>query len=1013
MADLTQQVVVQLILDDSQLTPALEQLESAGVIDAKLAGAFKQTTAEINKQAQAIKASAESATPLKKNLEDISKQVKNTASEFIKGFQEGVTDTLKEAGVSIIQLKKSLGTFNQGSPFEKLNKSLSDTSKRVLDAAARLEQLRRTGGAGTEAFVKLEQQLAKDQQELRKLSEEFAKVKQATDVFKDSENGAGDASDSLRQRLKNLTDQIAILKERGEDNTDQFKALVIEAGRVKDAMGDAAAEIRNLASDTGTFDGIISGVQGMTGAFAVGQGVVGLFGEESEELQKTLLRVNSVMAILQGLQQVQNVLQKESAASRLLDTIAAKGQIAVQQLYTFVTGRATAATVAFKVALASTGIGLLVIGVLALVQALNEEDDALERVNNELERNKELLEADTNLIQRRTELEIAHAEAAGKAESEVVRIRSVSLRLQRDALRRANSDLIEQQRTVNKSSEAFFKLNDAIDANNDAIKDIDTKILIEDLNLQKQLTDEAKKSADEAKKAAEERAAKAREARLRELNDQLALLERQLLVAEEGGEEELRIKQRIVAAKARIELAGESLTQNQRKLIQEKSIKEQLELERDRNKRLTAEAIAGQISLNNAVLAQVKTNDDDRLLLQISNIELAAQLEIDAANNNANKIKEIIAKRDGEIAALRKGFIEKQAEDEIALIQAVEGANNRSLQREAADEKKSVRDRIIALQQLANFDLNILDRREKALEDQLAKGLISEEEYNLRYAQLQDEKAKISEETEKKITGLHKGEAEKRKQINAELIQSAIEVSQQVVDILGQLADIQTQRDEQRLEGERAKVQELLESGAITEKEAIARNKRIDAEEKKLKRESAQRDKNIAIFNAVINTAAAVTKALPNLILAGIAAALGAAQIAIIAARPVPKFKGGKKNRYEGPGVIGEAGSEIFEHDGKRYIAHKETLVWLGKDDKVYTPAETKRMLPSVDRQLMKSQNGQTVVANDIDYDALGKAVGKHVKIPGITIDENGFKAWQEQGLSRTNYMNKYYSSPK
>lgn len=937
MADLTQQVVVQLILDDSQLTPALEQLESAGVIDAKLAGAFKQTTAEINKQAQAIKADAVATAPLKKNLEDINKITKNVSQSFMQGFQEGVIDTLKEAGVSVKEFTDALGT------------------------------------GGTEVQKPVE---------------------------------------SLRQRLKNLTTQIAELKLTNQDNTEQFRELVIEAGRVKDAMGDAGKEISNLASDTGTFDGIISGVQGMTGAFAVGQGVIGLVGDESEELQKTLLKVNSVMAIAQGLQQVQNVLQKESAASRLLDTIQAKAQIVVQRIYTAVTGQATAATTAFKVALATTGIGLLVVGILALVQALNEQDDALENVNSELERNKALIEADTASIERRTEIAVAEAQKAGRAESDITKIRGKSLLEQRRVLTESNKLLVRQQAATDKGSEAFFKLNDAIDANNTALANLDTKLIVENLNLQKQLTDEAKKAADEAKKAAEERAAKAREARLRELNDQLALLERQLLVAEEGGEEELRIKQRIVAAKARIELAGENLTQNQRKLIQEKSVKEQLELERDRNKRLTAEAIAGQISLNNAVLAQVKTNDDDRLLLQISNIELAAQLEIDAANNNANKIKEIIAKRDGEIAALRKGFIEKQAEDEIALIQAVEGANNRSLQREAADEKKSVRDRIIALQQLANFDLNILDRREKALEDQLAKGLISEEEYNLRYAQLQDEKAKISEETEKKITGLHRGEAEKRKQINAELIQSAIEVSQQVVDILGQLADIQTQRDEQRLEGERAKVQELLESGAITEKEAIARNKRIDAEEKKLKREAAQRDKNIAIFNAVINTAAAVTKALPNLILAGIAAALGAAQIAIIAARPIPKFKGGKKNRYEGPGVIGEAGSEIFEHDGKRYIAHKETLVWLGKDDKVYTPAETKRMLPSVDRQLMK-QNGQTVVANDIDYDALGKAVGKHVKIPGITIDENGFKAWQQDGLSRTKYMDKYYSSPK
>lgn len=934
---MAEQIIVELIVDDSQLETALQSLERTGQVDAKIANGFRQTTAEINKQAQAAKNDSAAIAALQKNFDQLSKELKEQ-NEFLIGFKEGIETALKEAGVTL---------------------------------------------------------------------EEFF------DALKNGPPQAEKASDSLRGRLKELTAQIAELKERGEDNTDQFKKLVVEAGRVKDAMGDAAAEIRNAASDTSAFDGLISAAQGVTGAFAVGQGVVALFGDESEELQKTLLRVNAAMSILQGLQQVQNVLQKESAASRLLDSVATKAQIVVQRIYTAVTGQATAATTAFKVALATTGIGLLVVGILALVQALNEQDDALEDVNSELERNKALIEADTDSIERRTEIAIAEAQKAGKAESDLTKIRGRSLLQQRQLLIESNKQLALQQSAVENGSEAFFKLNDAIEANNNAIKNIDSKLVVENLNLQKQLSDEAKKAAEEAKKAAEERAKKARELRLLELNDQLAFLERQLLKAKEGGEEELRIKQQIVAAKARIDLEGENLTKNQKKLIQEKSVKEQIELERDRNKRLTAEGIAGQISLNNAVLSQIKTNDEDRLLLQISNLELSAQAEINAAEGNANKIKEIIAKRDAEIAALRKNFIEQQAEEEISLIQAVEGANNRALQRIAQDEKQSVRTRITAIQQLANFDLDVLAKREMALEDQLAKGLISEEDYNLRYAQLQDEKAKISEDTEKKITGIHQTETEKRKQLNQQLIQTIIDVSSQVVDILGQLSDLQTEKDQQRLEGKRAEVQELLEAGAITEKEAIERNKRIDAEEKKLKREAAQRDKNIAIFNAVINTAAAVTKALPNLVLAGIAAALGAAQIAIIAARPIPKFKGGKKNRYEGPGVIGEAGPEIFEHDGKRYVAYKETLVWLGKEDKVYTPTETKRMLPSVDKQLIKHQPAETYAPNDIDYEALGKAVGKHVKFPGINVDENGFKVWQQEGLSRKNYMDKYYSSPK
>jgi hypothetical protein len=993
-------ILIELVVDDSQLQPAIDLLEKTGQIDSKLANGFRQTTAEINKQAQAIKADAAATTPLKKNLEDINKATKNVSQSFMQGFQEGVIDTLKEAGVSVKEFTDALGTG-------------------------------------------------------------------ATEVSAPTE--------SLRTRLKNLTAQIAELKLSGQDNTEQFRELVIEAGRVRDAMNDAGQEIRNVASDTGTFDGIISGLQGVTGAAQIGQGVTALFGEESEELQKTLLRVNAVMAIGQGLQQVQNVLQKESAASRLADTIAAKAQIVVQRIYTAVTGQATAATTAFKVALATTGIGLLVVGILALAQALNDQDDALEDVNRELERNKALIEADTAAIERRTEIAVAEAQKAGKVESDLTKIRGQGLLAQRAAILEANKDLARQRDALSSTSNEFFELNKRIEENAEAIKKIDTDLILANINFQKQLAEEVRKAAiataetalttaaegskrqleirkrlislqaqadihaagltEEQKTAILAKAEKMRQElqiafNKRQIDAENALIEARLISIREGSQEEFNLKLQQLRLQTQSELQSTQLSEAEKKAIKEKGFQEELKLQKEFIKRLTKEAIEGQVSLNNAQLASVATNTEDRLLLSIANIELQAEAEILAANKNANKIKEIQAKRDADIATTRKEFIEQQAEQEIALRIALEGENNRSLERIAVTEVQKIgritlkeiqennRRRIIAIQQLAEFELGNIERRERALEEEREKRLIGEKEYNLRYAQLQDEKSKVSEDTEKKITGIHQSESEKRRKIDQETIELALDIASQVGDILSELADQKEERDQQRVEAERARVQELLESGAITEKEAVTRNKRIDAEEKRLKTEAARRNKALAIFDSIIATAQAVVRALavppaPNFVLAAIAGAFGAAQTALIAARPIPKFKGGKKNKYQGPGIIGEDGAEIFEHDGKRYIAHKETLVWMGKDDKVYTPQETKRMLPRIDRELMKPRANETVVVNGIDYDALGKAVGKHVKLPGVTVDENGFKVWQQEGMSRVNYMNKYYSSPK
>lgn len=988
-------ILIEFQVEDGQLISAIDLLEKTGQIDAKLANNFKQTTAEINKQAQAIKNDAASTTPFKKNLEDISKATKSLTQSFLEGFEEGVIETLKEAGVSV---------------------------------------------------------------------EEFAAALQS------GQTEVAETSGSLRQQLKNLTEQIAELKLRGEDNTEQFRQMVIEAGNIQDSIADASAEIRNFASDTRTFDNVLGSMQALAGGFAAAQGTVALFGSENEDLQKTLLKVNAAMAITQGLQSISNALEKEGALSLLATNIQLRVKNAqkiiengLESQSVIVRGAATVAQKLLNAAMAANPIGLVVVALTGLITGLAafarssaEARRQTASLNAELEAGAKAFEGRIEFIKQLGESSIASLENEGAVASRLAKQRIENEKQIEQAVR----ERIEQlnrlaEQTPEAEKEAREKLTDEIRRLDDELlasrlninqlESRERKILQEEqlksqlasiqaqldaakegskqqLNLQKQLIAARlalELNADgllQAEKEALIAAANKEQLELqaefdrRAIDLQLRNIETRLVNVKEGSEQELKLRIEQLRLQVASEVTSTQLSEAEKKAIREKGFQEQLKLQREFNERIRRESIEGQISLNNAVLASVQTSYEDRLLLTISNIELQAQLEIEAAKDNANKIKEIIAQRDADILAARKASLEQQAAQEIELLIAREGANNRSLQRIADDEKRSVLDRITAIQQLAQFEIANIEKREALLKEERDKKLIGDEEYNLRYAQLQDEKAKITEDAEKKVTDIHLAEVEKRKQADRKMIENVISVTQEVIGVLGQLSDLRSAQDEQRIEADRARVQELLENGAITEKEAIARQKRIDAEEKKIKREAAQRDKALAIFNAIVNTAAAVTKALPNLVLAGIAAALGAAQVAIIAARPLPRFKKGKKDRYEGPGIIGEAGAEIFEHDGKRYLAQKETLVWLGKDDKVYTPQETKMMLPQVDVKSLQTKT-ETVKHEGIDYDRLGKAVGKHVKIPGITVDEQGFKVWQQEGMSRTQYMNKYYSS--
>jgi len=185
--------------------------------------------------------------------------------------------------------------------------------------------------------------------------------------FNDETDKAVVKQTSLKAQLRAMKAELATL----DEGSIKFNKLSIEAAELEDKLGDVQQRVRNLASDTAGINALISGAQGVTGAFAVAEGGVALFGTQSEELQKTLLKVNAAMAILQGLQQVQAVLMEESAAKSYVAT-------AAQKLYALVVAETTGALKAMRIAFALTGIGAVILGLGFLISKFMEAKRATE-----------------------------------------------------------------------------------------------------------------------------------------------------------------------------------------------------------------------------------------------------------------------------------------------------------------------------------------------------------------------------------------------------------------------------------------------------------------------------------------------------------------------------------------------------------------------------------------------------------------------------------------------------------
>lgn len=156
------------------------------------------------------------------------------------------------------------------------------------------------------------------------------------------------------------------------------------------------------------------------------------------------------------------------------------------------------------------------------------------------------------------------------------------------------------------------------------------------------------------------------------------------------------------------------------------------------------------------------------------------------------------------------------------------------------------------------------------------------------------------------------------------------------------------ERNEAAKEEELENIEKLAENGAISTEEAEARkraaedrtaqkDKELEKQKAELKQKQARWDKANSIIQATIATALAVTKALPNFVLAAIVGALGAAQVAMIAAQPIPKYAKGTDNHPGGLAIVGDGGKqEVIATDEGTYITPSvPTLVDIPKRAKV------------------------------------------------------------------------------
>ncbi|HJV19280.1 MAG TPA: hypothetical protein VJ552_05320 [Sediminibacterium sp.] len=394
----------------------------------------KSVTAEVINSNRAMKEEAQQAIQLGNVFKQLAESAsKATDSEKLKKYSD--------------EFKKLADLTQKG-----LRVNLKDEEIAVLNTllSATKNEMEQLAAVTTVLKTKLDT-LDPRSEEWDQLNQAITLSEKVIQDFGQAEDGLEKKSISLKSQLRQLKQELALMEEQGLEGTKAFEDMQIAAGQLEDQLGDTQARVKALASDTKYIDAAIQAATALTAGFGLAQGASALFGSENEELAKVLNKVQGAMIVLNSLQQIQNLLQKQnilailtSRSAMVADTVATEVHTGAVVADSVATNVATTATKGFTAALAANPLGLVLVALGAVIAAVSVFTSATEdAATAQEELNKKQLEfADISkstelaYIERTNQLLIAESKARGDSEAKTQQIELSSQRQRVKALER-------------------------------------------------------------------------------------------------------------------------------------------------------------------------------------------------------------------------------------------------------------------------------------------------------------------------------------------------------------------------------------------------------------------------------------------------------------------------------------------------------------------------------------------------------------------------------------------------
>jgi hypothetical protein len=872
----------------------------------------------------------------------------NALQQQIKGQVEALKQLEAETG----RYQRNVGNYTGAIGI--LEKALQDVKQKIDD-------LTKTGQTNGEQFQKYAQEQSLLEQVLSKNTQGFA---------------------SLTMEIRANERALATMFEQGMQDTEAYKGLQKQVSNASREVAEFKEQQKLLSSQTPGLSAMVTVVKGLGGAYAVGAGASALFANGNEKVEKELNKLVAIMTVLQGLNELHELIEKKgiiaviarTAAEKLKNfvmtgstqgivqnTVANEANTVATEAGTVATKAMGFAMVGLRTALIATGIGALLVLLPTIANAMSSAGDKTETFKKRMEQLKE------------TNPEVAESlDALGKTAEEVADNLLSKLNSETEDLRKSLGQIPDQVQIVNAS------LNQLGQRESELFKEMIQRKVSEDQNIWMRWFGRTSKDVE---KDMEELANKAEQIRARMRLQATVHLEELMVQHKNTGVKEIEFNQQVAVAKAKIagktekeifdieqqyadariklleniasqfstndskrielmsqltdeknkkELAQLNFLADQKKKVNggskdaseaERKLNESIQKELDARFEIYKIGAQKKIDLDKQIAENDKVSEGMRLLATNAALKEEQDLIQQETQRKIQKIEQDTQSqlKTEKLTHKQRVQLAKTAQAEIDLA-VTEGYE---LQVKAAEDAQK---RIDAIQKKVDFESGMAGKLDKK---PITSSLFSEISGKVALQTQKEKDRKEEQDAELKRLDTYKNYALKATELATTLFNRAHELRlnqiQAEIDANAKLRGQEIDRITNSTLSEQDKAAKIAQVQASAQAKEDQLNKKKRDEQVK----EARFNKAKSLIDVAINTAVAVSKDLiANKAMIPFDIIMGAAEAAIIMAQPIPKYAEGTGHHPGGSFIWGEAGRELaILPGGKTFLSPDEATL--------------------------------------------------------------------------------------